>query len=184
MDGNESAGANVVQCARRETATAHEIRRFDPCDLGQVLDLSGRAWEPVFRALQRNVDGMSQGHFFPDWRHLQARAVESALTDPDMRSWVAVADEEVHGFLVARLHAPERMGELHMIAVDPPYQGQGIARALYAEGEAWIRESGMSMVMVDTGSDSSYAAARATYARLGFRELPMARFFKNLDDVT
>jgi hypothetical protein len=57
------------------------VRRYDDADRDAVVDLSLRAWEPVFDSL-RGVLGPS-GVFdvlHPDWRDSQCRAVGACST--------------------------------------------------------------------------------------------------------
>jgi hypothetical protein len=43
-----------------------------------------------------------------------------------------------------------------------------------------MKEKGMSVAMVETGGDPGHAPARCTDEKLGFRLLPVARYFKKL----
>ena len=72
------------------------------------------------------------------------------------------------------------MGEIHMIAVDPDFQRRGIAKDLTNHSLAWLKEAGMTTVVVDTGGDPGHAPARRTYESAGFRLFPIARYFKKL----
>jgi GNAT superfamily N-acetyltransferase len=67
-----------------------------------------------------------------------------------------------------------------MIAVDPDFQRRRIAGALTEHSLAWLRQAGMTTVMVETGGDPGHAPARRTYESAGFRLLPVARYFKKL----
>jgi hypothetical protein len=44
----------------------------------------------------------------------------------------------------------------------------------------WIRESGMPVAFISTGGDPGHALARRTYAKAGYRELPIAYYLKAL----
>ncbi|MGE0394416.1 MAG: GNAT family N-acetyltransferase, partial [Vicinamibacterales bacterium] len=78
------------------------------------------------------------------------------------------------------LHEADRMGEIHMIAVDPDFQRRGIAAALTAHSVACLTQAGMTTAMVETGGDAGHAAARRTYESAGFRLFPVARYFRKL----
>lgn len=66
-----------------------------------------------------------------DWRISQAAAVRSVLSDSAQRVWVADgAGGRAVGFVAATLHPDQELGEIHMIAVDPAAQRQGIGAAL------------------------------------------------------
>jgi ribosomal protein S18 acetylase RimI-like enzyme len=84
------------------------------------------------------------------------------------------------GFVAVKLHLENTMGEIYMVAVDPAVQRRGIGTALTAFALDWMKQAGMSVAMVETGGDLGHAPARHTYEKLGFRLLPIARYFKKL----
>ena len=88
-----------------------------------------------------------------------------------------VAIRVCRGYASVSFNREESMGELHMIAVDPDAQQRGIGGRLTVEAVERIRAAGMSIAMIETGSDPGHAPARATYARAGFRHVPISRFF-------
>jgi GNAT superfamily N-acetyltransferase len=94
--------------------------------------------------------------------------------------WVAEVDAAVAGFVAVTLHDDESIGEVHMIAVDPPFQRTGIATALLASATAWIERQGRAVALVSTGGDPGHAPARHTYERFGFTALPIVHYFKKL----
>ena len=60
------------------------IREFREDDLWAIVDLSLRAWEPIFDSLRRVLGDDVFLRLHPDWREDQADAVRSACrTDPD-----------------------------------------------------------------------------------------------------
>ena len=68
-----------------------------------------------------------------------------------------------------RWQAPaERAMVLHTLVVDPLYQGGGRGAAFVAFYEDYARERGCPFLRMDTNEKN--AAARALYARLGYRE--------------
>ena len=69
---------------------------------------------------------------------------------------------------------------IYMLAVDPDYQGGGIGTALTEFALARIKDAGMPVAMVETGFDPGHAAARRTYEKAGYVQLPVARYFKKL----
>ena len=158
-----------------------EIRPFEDRDAQAVVDLSLRAWAPVFASLEQVLGSEIFRRMHPDWREDQQRAVEDVCTVQRKRVWVAEVDRTVTGFVAIELHHPERnMGEISMLAVDPDYQGGGIGTALTEFALERLEEAGMKVAMVETGGDPGHAAARRTYEKAGFVLLPIARYFKNL----
>ena len=53
------------------------IRPFDDRDAGAVVDLSLRAWTPVFASLERVLGSEIFGRLHPDWREDQRRAART-----------------------------------------------------------------------------------------------------------
>jgi len=157
-----------------------QIEPYDDSRLDAIVRLSLRAWEPVFASLEVAMGSDIFREQHPDWRLSQRSAVEAVCKDGDFHVWVASEGSRTAGFVALRLHAADRMGEIHMIAVDPELQGRGIATALTSHSLAWFREAGMTTAMVETGGDPGHAPARRTYESSGFRMLPIARYFKKL----
>ena len=146
-----------------------------------MIDLSLRAWAPVFASLEQVLGSEIFSRMHPDWREDQRRAVEDVLAAKKERVWVAEADGAIAGFVAIELHHPERdMGEISMLAVDPDYQGGGIGTALTEFALDRLDKAGMKVAMVETGGDPGHAAARRTYEKAGYVLLPIARYFKNL----
>jgi ribosomal protein S18 acetylase RimI-like enzyme len=156
------------------------IEPFEPSHLEAVVELALRAWAPVFESLRAAMDPEVFSAFYPDWRADQRDAVTKACTSPDHETWVAVQDGVVVGFVNTMLHPGTPMGEIHMVAVDPDHQRQGIGERLTDFAVERLRLAGAEVAMVETGGDPGHAPARRTYERAGFRLLPIARYFKKL----
>jgi ribosomal protein S18 acetylase RimI-like enzyme len=60
--------------------------------------------------------------------------------------------------------------DLYWIAVDPGAQGRGVGQALLAGVEAAVRESGGTLLLVDTAGKPGYLRTRAFYAEAGYVE--------------
>lgn len=147
-----------------------------------VLDLSLRAWEPVFPQTQQAVPGFVYESFYPDgWRTRQFADLAAVLDDEPGNVDVALVDEAAAGWVCTRLHPEDNMGEIHVLAVDPRHQRRGIGAALAAHSLDRVRAAGLRMVMVETGGDPGHAPARAAYEALGFERWPVARYFKDLN---
>jgi ribosomal protein S18 acetylase RimI-like enzyme len=158
-----------------------QIRPFDDRDAEAVVDLSLRAWAPVFASLERVLGSEIFGRLHPDWREDQRRAVEDVCAAKEGRVWVAEVGASAVGFVAVELHHPERsMGEISMLAVDPNHQGGGIGTALTEFALDRLKEAGMTVAMVETGGEPGHAAARRTYEKAGYVLLPIAKYFKNL----
>ncbi len=116
----------------------------------------------------------------PDWRADQRRAVEAACSAEAIHVWVAEMDTAVGGFVAVQLDHEASIGEIHMMAVDPDHQRNGVGSILTSFALDWIKDNGMALAMVETGGDPGHAPARHTYEQAGFTRLPVARYFKKL----
>jgi GNAT superfamily N-acetyltransferase len=157
------------------------IAPFDDHQHAQVLALSLRAWRPVFEQLRPCVPAYVYTSFYPQgWEARQSADIDAFLRDHKPGVWVACDGDAVIGWIGIRLHAEDRMGEVHILAVDPGRQRQGVARALLDTAFEHMRASGMAIAMVETGDDPGHAASRATYERSRFERWPVARYFRPL----
>lgn len=147
----------------------------------ELLALSLRAWAPVFEQLRPAVQSFVYDTFYPEgWRVRQADDIRAFLRTEGKRTWVAVEADLKLGWIGIRLHSADRMGEIHIIAVDPDHQRRGVARALIEHAMSEMRRAGMDMVMVETGDDPGHDPSRQTYERAGFQRWPVARYFREL----
>lgn len=157
-----------------------QIVAYDPTFRDALLELSIRAWEPVFPLLQDEVPPFVYRAFYPDgWRERQ-RADLALVLDNEEAVDVALDSGRPVGWVCTRLHPDDSMGEVYVIAVDPACQRRGVGRALMEQSFVRARAAGMTMVMFETGDDSGHAPARATYESIGFERWPVARYFKDL----
>lgn len=158
-----------------------QIELYTHCHLDAVVRLSLRAWAPVFDSIQNAMDADVYREFYPDnWRVSQQKTVEDVCAAEDTNVWVAIDASSTVGFVAVKLHSEDSMGEIYMVAVDPDFQGRGIGSTLIEFALDWMKDAGMSVVMVETGGDLGHAPARHTYEKLGFGLLPIARYFKKL----
>ena len=148
--------------------------------MAAVVELSIRAWAPVFVSIRDSMEDSVYEAFYPDgWEPSQRESVEGVCAAADTNVWVSLDEGQVSGFVAVKQHS-ETYAEIYMIAVDPVYHRRGIATALTEFALDWMRERGVSVAMVETGADPGHGPARATYEKTGFRLWPVARYFKKL----
>lgn len=154
---------------------------FGADHLEPIVALSLRAWAPVFAKLEPAVQPYVYRAFYPQgWRARQEADIRALLATEGDRVRVALDGDAVGGWVGLRVHPEDRMGEIHILAVDPDHQRRGIATALMKQAFAEFSAAGMAMVMVETGDDPGHAPSRATYERAGFQRWPVARYFREL----
>ena len=112
----------------------------------------------------------------------EQREVEDACTATGMAVWIAEVDGAPVGLVAVELRRDRNEGEIHMLAVDPEHQNRGIGTALTSHAVAWIEQAGMAVAVVETGGDPGHAPARRTYEKAGFTLLPIARYFRALEE--
>ena len=158
-----------------------EIREYRHSDEEAVVQLSLRAWAPVFASMEQAFGHEIFIRLHGDWRHYQEKSARDTLADGAVQVWVAETERGVVGFVAARAFDPERLlGEIFMLAVDPDDQRRGIGTALTEFATAWLPASGMRVATIGTGGDPGHAPARRVYEKAGYTLIPMVRYFKAL----
>jgi GNAT superfamily N-acetyltransferase len=158
------------------------IREFRKDDLGAIIELSLRAWEPVFASVRQVLGDTVFLRLHPDWKEDQADEVRSACNNEERGVFVAEMDGRPVGFVVVALNAfHEGMGAIDIIGVDPDYHRRGISSRLTEFAIEHMRRRGMDIAVVETGGDPGHQPARAAYEAAGFTLLPIARYFRLLD---
>lgn len=150
------------------------IRVADARDNDPIIDLSLRAWRPVFESYPSIWGRPLFERFYPDWAARQASDVANALnTNP---TWVVAVDETVAGFVNVTFDDQTLTGEIYMIAVDPDDQHRGLGSLLTQHALSQMRTRGMTLAIVSTGGDPGHGRARATYERNGFIPFPQVLY--------
>jgi ribosomal protein S18 acetylase RimI-like enzyme len=158
------------------------IREFRKDDLGAIVGLSLRAWEPVFASLRKVLGDDVFLRLHPNWKEDQADEVRSACANEERDVFVAVTGGRPVGFVAVALNVfHEGMGAIDIIGVDPDHQRHGIGSRLTEFATEHMRNRGMDIAVVETGGDPGHKPARAAYEAAGFTLLPIARYFRLLD---
>jgi len=61
------------------------IRPYEEQDAAAVIELSLRAWAPVFASLEQTLGPDIFGRLHPDWKEDQRRAVENVCASQETR---------------------------------------------------------------------------------------------------
>jgi ribosomal protein S18 acetylase RimI-like enzyme len=154
-----------------------EIRALTDPDVDAVVELSLRAWAPVFASFETVLGEDIYRRVYPDWLASQARDVAQVCREHAGTVWVAVDRGAVVGFVAVVLDGGSRTGDIEMLAVDPPHQHRGVAQSLIAFAVERMRSAGARVAGVVTGGDPGHGPARRAYERAGFTALPLVRYY-------
>ena len=149
------------------------IRPVNPDDIDALIQLSLAAWEPVFESFLQILGPNRYSLIWPDWKSSQSEEVEKVCKDAEVNGCVV-------GYLAYKLDHKDKTGEIHLLAVHPDHQNQGIGTELNLAALGEMTERGMKMAVVGTGADPSHAPARKSYEKAGFTGLPLVRYYKDL----
>lgn len=156
-----------------------QIRQLQVSDIEAVVQLSLRAWTPVFASIEQAMHTELYERSYPDgWEASQRQYVEDACRETDV--WTAVAGDEVLGYVSIKTDGASKVGEIYLIAVEPKAQGRGIASQLTEFAVERMKAAGMEVAMVETGADAGHEPARKTYENAGFHGWPAVKYFKYL----
>lgn len=153
-------------------------RPYADADEPAIIDLSLRAWAPVFESFRALLGGALYERIYPDWRTEQAASVRTALADND--TWVSVDGDRPTGFVNVIFDESAGSGEIHMVAVDPDAQRRGIGGHLTDLALEQMVARDLTLAIVATGGDPGHAPARRTYERAGFTPFPQVWYSRIL----
>ena len=156
------------------------VRAFVPADVDVVVELSLRAWTPVFESFRAVLGERVFQAIYPDWLQSQASAVTTVCRDAAADVFVAELQGRVVGFVAVVFHeeGAATCGEVDMLAVAPNHQNAGLGTALTDFAVEHIRGAGATLAVIGTGGDPGHAPARRTYKKAGFTALPTVRYYR------
>jgi len=88
------------------------------------------------------------------------------VADPNSKTWVAEADKEIVGFVIANRHPTMLLGHIITIDVVESWRRRGVGAALIDAAEAWARRQSLILVSLETAVDN--LAAQAFYKACGY----------------
>jgi len=73
---------------------AVQLQLYDPSHRDEIVQLSLRAWRPVFPSIKNSLEPAVYQAFYPDgWEASQRRAVEAVCDDDETTVWVAIKEQ-------------------------------------------------------------------------------------------
>lgn len=158
------------------------IRAYAPSDLPSLQTIRAAAFAPVFASF-RSIVGPEIAALGLTTAEKEQADLLDTIAKPDSGHGVAVveADGVIVGFVSWKPDISPGIGEITLNAVHPGHGGKGIGTALYEHALAALKAAGMKLATVGTGGDSSHAAARRTYEKVGFNvHIPSIYMYRKL----
>ena len=156
-----------------------QIRPFKKNDIGDLVQLTLLAFEPVFKSFEQILGPKIYPILYPDWQKIQAEGVEKLSSNKKIDLWVAEKDGKVIGFIAYEFY-DDQTAEVQLLAVHPDHQNHGIGTELNTFALQKMKEAGMKLAIVATGGDEFHAPARKSYEKAGYTLLPLARYYRDL----
>jgi ribosomal protein S18 acetylase RimI-like enzyme len=156
-----------------------QIRPFKQNDIGDLVQLTLLAFEPVFKSFEQILGPKIYPILYPDWQKSQAEGVEKLSSNKKINLWVAEKEGKVIGFIAYEFY-DDQTAEVQLLAVHPDHQNHGIGTELNTFALQKMKEAGMKLAIVATGGDASHAPARKSYEKAGYTLLPLARYYSDL----
>ncbi len=117
--------------------------------------------EPILRAL-------------PGWFGIESAIVDFVKAIDSLPTLMVTCGEDDIGFLSLKVHGPEA-ADAYVLGILEPWHRQGVGRAMFAEGEAWLATQGIRFLQVKTVDPAReckhYAVSRRFYESIGFTKL-------------
>jgi ribosomal protein S18 acetylase RimI-like enzyme len=127
------------------------IRDATLTDVPALVALENRCFES---------DRLSERSF----RHLLTKGHAALLVDAE--------GERLRAYVLVLFHRNTSMARLYSFAVDPPFRGRGLAKALVSEAERVALTHGVVSMRLEVRADN--AAAQGLYQSLGYRTFATA----------
>ena len=151
-------------------------------DIERIGEITVTAWEPAYEHYRDNLgDALFDAKYEGDWKaYKRGQVMEQCRRRLD-QVFVADVDGRIAGYVTFRVNEGKGIGTIGNNAVDPAYQGRGIATSLYKRVLETFRERGLEFATVATGLEDTYAPARRAYEKVGFDiERPSVTYYQEL----
>lgn len=143
------------------------IRTAEPRDLEAILEITRRAWgASTVHKLLEDRHGTIGGK---PWHEHKCGEVRAMCEADWSRVFVYELDGRVAGYAGWGYYPERRVGEVENNAVDPDFQGRGIASALISRVVEELRKQGARVLIVHALAGNH--AARRVYEKMGFELL-------------
>lgn len=161
-----------------------KIREWKEADLQKVLAITIDAWRPVYNGYLQQMGPDIFQAIHGGWEERKKQVVlNSCRNRQGVSVYVVEVEGDVAAFIGYKVDEAQQCGTIYDNAVDPKYQGRGIAQAMYKFILDKMREEGMKYATVLTGGDEAHIPARRAYEKAGFNHvIPSVRYYMKLVD--
>lgn len=138
------------------------------------------AWTKIHESYKECIGEKMHDDIFKDWENDKINSVRAGLLSG--MGYVALAENEVAGFISYRVEKDKAVGEILANAVDEKFRGLGIGGKMYEFVLSEMKREGVKYAVVNTGLDEGHAPARRAYEKIGFKKnLPSVKYYMELE---
>ena len=143
------------------------IRKFQEADRDAIKAITAICFEGVAidYAMEERY-GLIDGK---DWRYRKVRHIDNDITANADGIFVAEIDDQVIGYITARIDQETKVGGIPNLGVLPGYRGAGIGRQLIATAVVYAKEAGMLYLRIETLAHNPIG--QYLYPSCGFQEV-------------
>lgn len=158
------------------------IREWTENDAERVMEITAAAWKPVYDGYLQAMGPEIFEALHGGWvKRKQNGVLNSCRKLNGVSVFVVDIEGAVAAFIGYRLEEDKKIGVIWDNAVDPAYQGRGIASEMYRFVLDKMKEQGMKVASVMTGGDEAHIPARKSYEKAGFSvAIPSVRYYMQL----
>ncbi|TNJ65020.1 GNAT family N-acetyltransferase [Paenibacillus hemerocallicola] len=180
----DSPGCGVPVIANNDGGVLMRIREWTENDLERVMAITVAAWTPVYNGYLQAMGPDIFHTVHEGWQERKKRSILSSCRNGNGVSvYVVEIGGDVAAFIGYRVDTEQKCGVIWDNAVDPAYQGRGIASAMYRFVLEKMKERGMTVAAVVTGGDEAHIPARRAYEKAGFdKVVPSVRYYMRLGE--
>ena len=162
-----------------------KIRNYTEGDLESILSVALLAFSPIHESFRKILGEDIFRLVYPDWKTSQSDYIRSlAEGEESERIHVVEIDTRtVIGFVHFSMNRDNNSGKIGINCVHPDCQGKGIGKMMYEFVIHIMKEEEIKFVEVGTGGDDSHLPARKAYESCGFTQLPLAKYYLNLEET-
>ena len=154
------------------------FEKYQPDDREEIVEISLRAWEPIYRGYEEALGQEIFNMVYPDWKGKKREETEKMCDDENCFVYVVRDGDRIVSFVSYYMDENKKIGTVGYNGVHPDYQGRGIGNKMYKFVLERLKDHGMKCATVITGGDDAHLPARKGYERAGFsKHLQSRRYY-------